>query len=293
MKKGSILTAIVFASMIFCAQTSLATTGFVDSPIWIIPSKPDDTDMVKLSAVFRNEEADSISGTIFFYDNETLLAQKAVTILPGDVRLVSTNFKITAGSHQFSATMSNAATLAGSGKLGVVVVAKATVSLPSQFVPKAVPITAQTGGDTVGGSEGLILDEIEKAQTSVLAVIPEPTKKAVAETATTIDSWRADNAQSFAKNRDKAQKAVDHKVPDTSKPSGTVLGGAKPAPIMKSDAGPMEYVKLVVFSALAFLFMYPAVFYFIAAFLIFIIIRFIFRRIARRGSGDQGHLAEH
>ena len=266
----------------------LASTGFVTAPLSLNPESPKEGDKAVLSAVFRNDEQSTLTGTIIFYDGAVLLAKKPITILSNEVGTASVTFTISAGSHDFSATMSSADKLLTSGKLGVVSLPVSTVTMPSQFVPKIVNLSAAAGGQTDLSSAQPILNQIDKAETGVLSAVPGPIKDVISSGVKNIEAWRQAAGNNFSAGIDDANKIISPAV--KSKKSATSSSTTNSAVSADSSGssldGPLAYVKLFTYTILAFIFSSAVVFYLVGIFLIYIIIRFIFRRIRRaRGKG--------
>ena len=260
------------------APQVFAVTGFVDSPLWISPASPKEGDTVTLSAVFHNDEPEGISGSILFYDGETLLDEKPVTLRADEVATVTTSFTITAGSHLFSASTKNLAQVSNTGTLQVLTVSQPTVKLPLEFVPKTIVVSGQAGDDISGDPEAVILQQVDKVQSSVLASVPPATKKEISGTANSIDNWRSSQAESFTKSRDGAKTALDTKNAPVSAKKGSVKGTSV-------SAGPFTYIKYMFDSLMSFLFSSALVFYLAVLLIIYLILRFILRRL--RGSGKK------
>ena len=232
----------VFAVGFFAvAIPAYATTGFVNSPIWISPDKPSEGQSVTLSAVFHNAEAETISGSILFYDENTLLAEKPITLRPDEVSTITTSFTISAGAHIFSAKTKNLSQVTSTGSLEILTVPVTTVELPPQFIPKS--IVSTNNGNGVGDVTQVIMRQVDKAQSAVLASVPPTTKKQISTTANTVDNWRSDTADTFTKVRDNAKASLDQAKSSTKKVT------AKVAP-----KGPFTYLMYLLFSFLSFLF---------------------------------------
>ncbi len=289
MKKNIILAilAVIF-SCTPLATVFAGTTGFVNAPLWLSPESPSDGDRVILSTVFRNAEPQELTGTIVFYDGDLLLAQKPITIAPETVGYASTTFTINAGSHLFSATMSNSKLVSSTGKLEVVTLTNATVELPKQFVSKSIAIGAQAGSSSLS-SEKPILNQIDQAEKTVIGAIPDSTKTSITGTVHSIENWRETQGTSFSASRDAAQKALDVLSPPVS---------AKKTPVVLSPSQayvdrPLDYIKLFFYSALAFVFSNPLAFYIAGLIILYFIVRVILRKIARmRGRKKTAKVSE-
>ncbi len=260
----------VFTLGIFAvAIPAYATTGFVNSPIWISPEKPNEGQSVTLSAVFHNAETDTISGSILFYDENTLLSEKPITLRPDEVASVTTSFTISAGAHIFSAKTKNLSQISSTGSLEILTVPVATVELPPQFVPKA--IVSTNDGGTVGDVTKVLLKQVDKAQNAVLASVPSTTKKKIGTTASTVDNWRSNTADTFTSIRDGAKASLDQAKSPTKKVATKV-----------APKGPFTYLMYLLFSFLSFLFSSPFIFYLTGLLIVYFILRYLYFKIRNR-----------
>ena len=271
------VAAVLALGFFLSAPSVFAVTGFVDTPMWVSPNKPHEGDSVTLSAVFRNAEQETISGTILFYDANTLIDEKPVTLRPDEASIVTTTFTITAGGHLFSATTKNLSQVSSTGKLEVLAVPPATIKLPLSFVPKTIMVAGQAGGAS-GDSTAVILNQIDKAQTAVLNVVSPTTKKKISTTASSIDTWRADNGASFAKSKNEAKTAIDAKKSGTTKTAKTTSKNQK-VQSASVTAGPLTYVKYAFFWLLSVLFSSALVFYVFILLLLYFLLRYLFRKL--------------
>ncbi len=275
--------AILAVSAVLCAfgAPALAATGFVDEPLWLSPEKPKEGQSATLTAVFRNAESETLSGTISFYDGTTLLAERAVTIFPDQVASSSVTFKIQAGRHEFSAAMTDAKEQ-GAGALAM---AEATVSIPDVLVPKnflaAKTESAQASGSGDSASQREILDQVDKAEQAVLGVLPEPVKETVSNAVGAVEDWRETKSERYADSRDAAKLDIERQKLDAAKVAKkTVSGKTEPA------VSPLSRAKLLFFSAVALLFS-PLFFYVIIALVAFLIVRFFVLKIVRALRGNR------
>ncbi len=275
-RSPSLLFSALFFGTVFIlpffGSTAHAATGFVSSPLWISPASPKEGEKVTLSAVFHNEQPDTISGSIVFFDGAVILAEKEVTLRSDEVATVTTSFTISAGGHLFSASTKNISEVSTTGSIEVNAVPQATVKLPLQFVPKTI-VAAQASGSDGQDSGDVILDQVDRAQTAVLNILPSATKEKVSTTVSAVDNWRSDRAENFTAARDTAKTTLD--AAKTPAKTSTKTTAKKPA--AQTSTGPFTYIKYVFFSALAFLFDSPLVFYLGGLLIIYLLFRFIIR----------------
>lgn len=282
MKRSIYYFAIVlsFASLLLGAH-AYASTGFVTSPLWLSPETPVEGQMATLSALFQNADTSPVTGTIIFYDGNTFLAKKTIIVPPNDVGTATATFLMTAGSHSFSATINTVTMQSNGGTAEPVNLPVSTVRLKDIFIPKKVGLSAQADG-TAGTGEQPILNQIDSAEKKVLNAIPADTKNAISTIAKKVDSWRAAQADSFKAGVTDAKTTIAESSSDSK--TAPVKGTTKNTTDTSSTSpikGPLAYVKLFIFSVLSFLFSLSVIFYIVALIVAYIVIRFIFRKLAR------------
>ena len=276
------LASFVFALCVGIAipAISFASTGFVDSPIWLSPASPTEGSSATLTALFHNDEQYPLSGVILFYDGTVLLGQKSVTIGAGGVATASVTFTIGAGDHTFSAQMSSLTEELSSKKYQPLALPITSASLPSYFVGKTIslPLASQASGSTTVSAdpENVLLNQVDNAEQSALNAVPPGIKQSVTADSESVDSWRQAMAANLAASRDAANAGLT-KVQKDIAAQTKKMGSADPS--SKYIDSPLSYLKVWFFAALTFIFSTPLAFYLIAVFLAYIIIRFLFRKI--------------
>lgn len=295
--RSNILRTFFFTVILCIAPFSAyAETGFISEPMWIYPDAPTEGQTVSLSALFHNAEKATITGTVLFYDDETLLGRKTISIAAGGVSTATTVFRIGAGKHSFSATMSSLTELSASGseiplalpletaRMGAVTVAK-IVAVPAATVVSSTNSSGSTSsgtgagtGTSAGSNTSSILKTIDSAETVVSSVVPKSIQEVVTTQAKNLDAWRSEQAASFTDSQKAAKTLVDS-ASITAAREQKLYGRASPT--TKYIDGPFAYVKLAFFWLLSFLFSYAVIFYVFGALVLFFVLRAVFRRLAR------------
>ncbi len=276
--KRIIKVCIGFGIALSCAVSTYAATGFIDTPIWFTPESPSDGDTVTVYAVFKNTEKVPLNGTVLFYDNELLLGKKQLSIASNNVSLASVSFKIGPGEHAFSAQMSNLTEIGEGGKTVPVALPVTSAKATNYFVSKTIPnpFSAQAGSDSTA-SEKLLLNQVDEIQKKVLDSVPDTVKDTVSEKTKSLDSWRNVTAESFSTKKSTAEKSLD----TLTKQKAEALKKGSIAPSAKYVDTPLAYVRLWLFSMLAFLFGTPVMFYIVGLLLVFFVLRFLFSKIVK------------
>lgn len=118
--------------------------------------------------------------------------------------------------------------------------------------------------------------KVETAPSGINKYLPASAAMAVTTNFNSIEQFRIDTFATIIKERDITGKEVkDYESQKVKKASGD-------AKILDATAGPIAYVRLLFLLVLGFIFGSQIVFYALLAFLVFIILRFIYRKIRNR-----------
>jgi len=259
--------------LLLLAPSVFAATGFVDSPLLLSPENPKDGDTVTLSVLFHNAEKTAITGTILFYDNQTLIARDNLSIASGDVGIADTSFTITSGIHKFSATLSDV-----NGGSENIILSEATVTLPPAIVTKKLGLGAQASGEG-STQESVILQKVDSAEKAVLDAIPDGAKEAVSDTVSNVDEFRESTGDTFTERRDEVKAGIERGEKIDAE-NAELKPGKKP--VVKpatADNGAAAQIKYYFFGLLAFFFSKPFAFYLGSVIIFYFVLRFIIRRI--------------
>ena len=194
--------------------SAFAGTGFVESPLWLYPESPKEGETVTLSALFRNSEKYTLSGTVLFYDGDVLLDEEVIRIAPGGVATASTSFRIGAGSHDFRASVGGLSELSTTGKVVPLALPLESATMRKLVVTKETPIsklTAQvksasdTSTDTDSGNSP-VLAQVGVFEDAIVSVIPEPIKETTSRVTENVEAWREEQVGVFSASRDEAKR---------------------------------------------------------------------------------------
>ncbi|MBP7804610.1 MAG: hypothetical protein KA052_00090 [Candidatus Pacebacteria bacterium] len=275
---GAVLGIILVGTSI----SAYAFSGFIQSPLWLSPQTLKEGDMATLHVAFQNTEDLSVSANVSFFDGEVLLAKKTITAAPNQVVTATATFKVLAGEHSFSATITTMNRIKN-GQSEPMAPPAGVAKLPDQFVSKKIDLSAQAGGGR-SATESAILTQIDTAQTAVLNILPESVKESVGSIATNIDDWRQERGESFATTAKEAKKVADTGGATKTIKTNTILGSedvtvsAEPT---GSFTGPLSYIKYGFFKTLSWLFNTPIVFYLLIIVVGYFIARFLARKIGK------------
>lgn len=222
------------------SQTLLAAESpamFIETPVWF-SEEPKEGLATTIETALFNSATKTLSGTVSFYDNDTLLGKTNVVIPSRSVRIASINWKVTSGDHRIRAELSQ-------GKLGDGANAVSLASISTDTVRKNVThaiSVAPPRPDREGTPEGKQLEVVDNLQEKVTELLPENIKEAFA----TVDEYRQVKAESAAVWKANTQEKID-----AQKSGESNVKSATSNKVEKSGAetfSPFTYVELFLAS---------------------------------------------
>ena len=270
-----IILSFLFSFRVF-AQTTI-NSGFIPGQIWYSNESLIEGETVNIYTAIWNGEKDTISVKIEFYDKNVILGTREISILSGELKEVYIPWKITAGDHVISAkTISSTAVILG--KKENVILNRTTTVNDKQFVPVLIK---NAEGEKISETD-VLKNQIDKASNGIGNIIPDNISTPITSGLGIIDNLRTNTL---------AQ--VNTIVNTTKKEIGKVLGVSitdKKIPNKIENVSstqdaikkPIIYIKLFLFSILAFIFGSRIVFYSLIAIILFLILRVIYNKIRNR-----------
>ncbi|MFA6514818.1 MAG: hypothetical protein WCT42_00960 [Candidatus Paceibacterota bacterium] len=256
------------------AETEV-NSGFIPGQIWYSKLTLIEGETVNIHTAVWNGEKDLLSAKIEFYDKNVILGSRDVTLKPLELKDIYIPWKITSGDHVISAKIiSSISTI--SGKKEKVVPDRSVTSLDRQFVSV---IAKDSEGAAVGSSDSLLKDQIDKTTSEINKIIPEKVSTSVSKSFTSLDDLR-----------DKTFTQVDAIKKETKEEIASIINKEKAISQSldkKASTGdgtekPIAYIKLFLFGVLSFVFGNKIIFYGLLLFIVFYIIRAIYRKIRNR-----------
>ncbi len=247
-----------------------AETGpaqFIDSPVWFSEELKEGITVVISTALVNSGDA-TLSGTVSFYDSETLLGKTSVSIPAKGVHIATTYWKVTAGDHRISAEFSGKL---GSGPKAITLASVSTNPVKETVVRKIVFAPEREINDAT--PEGKQLAVVDTLENKVLDVVPKP----VIDFAASFDAFRESSAQKATTLKMEAKQTIDTHTTQTATTTKTL--GGKEEKTVDSNFSPFTYVKLFLGTALAFILGNQIVFYGILILLVIIGTRALINKI--------------
>ena len=269
------LLAFIIAISLLCSSSSYAatstTTGFIPGPIWYSKETLVEKDTVKIHTVVWNGSDHDLAVRVEFYDQSTVLGTRDVVVPKSELKDVSISWQVTAGDHSISAKIVSSS-IANSTKKEQTTVSINETEKDHVFVPVAVKNV-----DGIPASRtDVIKKQVNQATTDIQNILPEPVTTAVSDNLHSVDVFRDETHTLIENTKDATKKDIDV-LDNNSKVNKST--SSKP---LDSTQKPIAYVKLFFLSILSFVFGNKIVFYGLCAFLLFIVLRFIYRKIRNR-----------
>ncbi len=264
--------AFFFTPLIFSFAES--STGFLDGTLWYSKDKFTEGDTIEIHTALWNAESSTLSAKVEFLDGSTILGTRSVSIAPSKLADVFITWKVTAGDHAIKARIKDAKLATGDSS--VLDLNLQEESLPKLFVPKKV---AKPALNTASTDE--VADSIKQTVNENLPVqISEP----VTESITKLDTFRTDTSAKLAQALDNTKEKIKKLESESqTKDTKVVKKGeeVKKTPALPRVDKPIAYVEKFFLAVLLFLFKTSVVFYLLCGVIVFLVLRFIYRKIRR------------
>lgn len=261
-----------------------STTGFLSGDIWYSKAKLIEGDDVKIYTAFWNGENTPVNIKVSFFDKDTLLGEREVSIPALTLRDISISWKVTAGDHQIKASILKA-TSNQSGSSQEVSLSNNEVKTESIFIPKRI-------------DSALPVEKLEQLGEKVVDILPKSVAEPVSASVSDIDLFRQKTSKDIENSVKETQEKIkqienpDTKATDNIKTESTKNTQDKnnaqkdneEKNVVKKDSlsgteKPIAYLQFYLLSVALFIFKNSWLFYGIILFLIFMILRFIYRKI--------------
>ena len=273
-----ILYSIGSISFAYAATVSSVATGLIPGQIWYSTSPLVEGSTVKIHTGVWNGDTNPLQARVEFYDQDVILGTRDVTVPTQTLQDVSVSWDVTAGDHLISAKIISSSI--GSGKTTQnITLERSSTNADHTYVPVVVKTSK---GVAVTGT-----DVIKTAMNSVSSQIASAVPQTVSNDIGSFDDTRSSVSTTIENSKTQTQKDIDSLNAPTQtkitavKGKGTAVFTSTPKP---SDPvqKPLLYVKLFLLSVAGFIFKSKIVFYGLIVLLVFIILRFFYRKIKNR-----------
>lgn len=263
--------------------------GFASATIWFSKDNFYADDTVKVYTTIYNSSLQKIFGNVDFLDNDSVVGSVSFSIDGGDSQVISINWKAIPGQHNFRAEITGANAALSDGKTGTVTLLNQSApqtSLTVDLAPVALLATSIDPSDTRA------LGDVLSQHVPSIAPIMNPVIKAADSVRNTGVSYLGNKInEANVATWNERLKTVTHPLANeyvkgsaNVPPKEKILKSAPTNFLTKMFSGSnlafVGSVSLGIKYFLYYIFKYAVVFYVVSVFILFYLIRFIFRRFS-------------
>lgn len=262
-----ILLAVLHAPYVHAAVP--ATTGIIPGQIWYSKDPLVEGDTALIYTAVWNGDTNPLQAKVEFYDKNVILGSRDITVPSNGLQDVSVSWKVTSGDHTISAKIISSSITNGSKK-EIVTLERNITESDQTFVP--VKVTAPLPTDVVK-------TDVSKVVSKVADSIPPEVTSSVSA----FDTMRGTVAQTVAKSLTDTKAKLAQLTKQTLPiKKGTLASTVQTSKPTDSTEKPIAYVKIFFLSIVSFIFGHKIVFYGLIAFILFLVFRFLYRKIRNR-----------
>ena len=262
-----------FVSQPIFAETTV-NSGFIPGQIWYSKDPLIEGETVNIHTAAWNGESNTVSADVEFYDKNVILGSRDVVLDSLELKDVYIPWKITSGDHVISAKIISS-TITVSDKKENVIVKHSVTSSDKQFVSVVVK---NKDGEPVTDTD-ILKNQLDKANSQLSGILPEEVNSSLSNSISSLDNIRHTTLDKVNTAKEATQKEIGKVLGVSTKISQSP---SKSSNVQDSIKRPVAYIKLFLLSTLSFILGSKLIFYGILVFLIFCIIRFIYRKIRNR-----------
>ncbi|MEI6660206.1 MAG: hypothetical protein WCK91_02165 [bacterium] len=271
------LLAIIFV-FFFSSQIVLASSvisGFIPGQIWYSKDALVGGDTVRVYTAVWNGESSPLTVHVEFYDKTVILGSRDVSVPATTLSEVSISWKVTEGDHVISAKITSSS-LSVSGKKESVTVDNKLTTEDHQFIP----VVIKKSDGSIATSGDIIKSQVDKLgatiDSGISSAIPDSVTAPINSKLDSVDGVRTGVLSTVAALKASTQKDLNAL---NAKPAKASKDGIPPT---SSVDKPFTYIKLFFLSAVSFIFGSKIIFYGLLVVLVFLILRFIYRKIRHK-----------
>lgn len=275
-----ILIYVVFTPLVY-AEVPI-TTGFIPGQIWYSKEPLIEGDTVKVYTAVWNGDENPLSVKVTFYDKNVVLGTRDVIVLSMQLKDVSVSWQITSGDHAISAKIISSSISTNSQKEQVTLTRSFTAE-DRQFVN----VVLKTSDGKTASSSDIVSSQIDNVASTVNSVIPESISAPISKNINILDNFRDTTFSKIDALKNDTQKEIDilnlkNSTETNNTKAKTLSDNSKEASTLSQLDKPFAYVKIFFLYIFSFIFGNKIVFYGLIAFLVFITVRYLYRKIRNR-----------
>lgn len=275
MRKVFVIISFIFFSAFLApvfADTS-SISGFIPGQIWYSKSELIEGDNVNIYTAVWNSGENPLSVKVEFYDKNVILGTREATLSPSELKSISVPWKVTLGDHVISAKIVSSVENVSGTKEKVVLENDTT-----ENDRKTVKVTiSKDDGSVNSPAEDVVKTQVEAITGKIKDVIPESVSDSVSGTVGRLDDFRNESYVKVSDLKSNAKEEVK-----LLKDNNTTKDLKSDNQIKDAVDNPLAYVKLFLFSVATFILGSKLIFYALLVFLVFIILRAIYRGLRHR-----------
>jgi len=255
------------------------TTGFIPGQIWYSKEPLVEGDTVKVYTAIWNEDSDPLSAKVTFYDKNVILGTRDIVVPSSEVKDVSVSWQVTSGDHVISAKI-----VSSSLKSEKVTLTRSSTAEDR----KTVSVTLKTSDGSTATNSDIINSQIDNVSSMVTGVLPSSVSTPISKGVDTLDTFRNTTSAKIDSAKKDTQKQIDaFSIKDTSvkktdKAKTLSDENIKNTQALSQIEKPIAYVKLFFLTVFSFIFNSKVIFYGLIALLVFVLIRYLYRKIRNR-----------
>ncbi len=268
--------------------------GFPEKEMWYSKNEFVAGEVVTISTLVLNSENVTLSGVVQFLDRDVVLGEKKITIEKNDAKVVSLDWKVTEGEHQFSARFSQVSQVEASGKKVSVVPTSAETKKDNVYVKKAVVKADESSEDNtilvsdVSIRKDSLGAEVSKATDFLKDKTPDNIEEKISSTSVGIENFRETWEDQFSERKEDEQEKLDalneyYEDRLRAKDEADVDNYVKQSYVDSSGENilkkPFHYITIFFYSLMAFVLGNTLIFYGLSIFAVFLVLRAIWRRM--------------
>ena len=271
-KFGIVLLVVFYLLPIQKIFAQTTNAGFIPGNIWYSEDPFQEGDKIKIYTLIFNPDTRKFSGTVNFFDNNTLLGTKNFTVAATSTEDIFINWTVTAGNHQIYGQIENAKFLTSSGTYVDASLAQNETAKSSRTVTsKVVTQNISNGINTVDGAFNTAVNSIQDIGSNAKSVVPVTVSQTLTNTTNTLDGFRNNVSTILQNTQAQTQKNLDN--------LNNTKNTSKNATSQSAFQKPFYQIELFFLTILLAIFNNKILFYSILVVIVLLIIRFLWHLI--------------
>ena len=277
---------LIFFSPFLTLKAQTSNAGFIPSNIWYSKDPFQEGDKIQIYTLVYNPDGNTLTGTIYFFDNTLFLGNKDFSVSPKSSSNISIDWTATAGDHTIFAQIQNAKFILSNGKYETASLNEIKSDESKRTIAKTIipDSNGVTNNNNTGDTSSSITNVIKNNT-------PTFVSKSIDSTVSTLEGIRNNISATSDQNKTKIQKQIDtlNKTTDTTNTTNSKntkkvdiaktnqinKNTTNPNPVLK----PLMYVELFFLSVASFIFGSKLIFYGLILLIIFFILRYLWRLV--------------